>query len=122
MDFPGVDLLASPPMADSKEPKRPPLQPLPEAMEELKAASVPFWKMANEHLQIVETIWEEGGTILDALGHVSPEYVRLQLPGCLHPAAETCDRCGDLWNLFEMELLEGKFVCPDCCEPEKKED
>jgi len=86
-------------MADKNEPKRPPVQPLPEAMDELKAASVPF----------------EGGTILDALGHISPEYVRLQLPGCLHPAAETCDGCGDLWNLFEVELVAGKFHCPDCC-------
>lgn len=115
MDSRYPNLLASRRMADKNEPKRPPVQPLPEAMEELKAASVPYWKMANEHLPIVETIWDEGGTILDALGHISPEYVRLQLPGCLHPAAETCDGCGDLWNLFEVELIAGKFQCPDCC-------
>ena len=106
MDFPGVDLLASPPMADSKEPKRPPLQPLPEAMEELKAASVPFWKMANEHLQIVETIWEEGGTILDALGHVSPNMSGFNCPAAFTPprkpvTAAAISGISSRWNCWK---------------------
>lgn len=101
-------------MSRDKEAKRPPPDPLPDALAELKERNEEIWKLAQENLIIVSLFWEEGGTILEALGRVSPEYVQLQLPGCIHPGAESCDQCDTLCHLFDVELVEGRFLCPKC--------
>lgn len=96
------------------EPKRPPMEPLAEGMAQLKEASEEIWKLAQDNLIVVSLFWEEGGTIMEALGKVSPEYVKLQIPGCIHPGVETCDKCQALVHLFDIELVDRTFLCPDC--------
>ncbi len=90
------------------------MDPLPEALVDLKERNEEIWKLAQDNLIVVNLFWEEGGTILEALGRVSPEYVELQLPDCRHPGAETCDRCRSLAHLFDVELIAGEFICDNC--------
>lgn len=101
-------------MSQKKEVKRPPMDPLPDALAELKERNEEIWKLAQENIIVVNLFWEEGGTILEALGRVSPEYVEMQLPQCVHPGAETCDQCSALGHLFDIELVDAKFLCPNC--------
>lgn len=102
-------------MSEKKsEPKRPPLEPLAEGMAQLKEANEEIWKLAQENLIVVSLFWEEGGTIMEALGKVSPEYVKLQIPECVHPGVESCDHCQALVHLFDAELVETTFLCPGC--------
>jgi hypothetical protein len=101
-------------MSEKKVVKRPPMDPLPEALVDLKERNEEIWKLAQDNLIVVNLFWEEGGTILKALGRVSPEYVELQLPDCVHPGAETCDDCQALTHLFDIKHTDGKLLCPNC--------
>lgn len=102
-------------MAEEKaEPKRPPMEPLSEGLASLKERNEEIWQLAQQNLIVVSLFWEEGGTIQEALGKVSAEYVKMQIPDCIHPGVETCDRCQALVHLLDTELVETTFLCPGC--------
>lgn len=90
------------------------MDPLSGDLDDLKERNEVLWKLANENTVVVNLFWEEGGTILEALGRVSPEYVEYQLANCIHPGAESCDRCQALAHLFDIELTGTEFLCQGC--------